>query len=204
MKHYIKLALSAIITCSIGYAENLKECESEEDKIQGCLERIYTKAALIPYQHGDLKWTACDCAYEFPYKNGKIEGIAKVYSDEKLLVGTYPYKNGKLDGIQKWYYENGKLGVETSYKDGKVDDIVKRYDENGNLKQETPYKNDAIDGVEKRYYENGDLIAEITYKNEKIISGKCGDGKAFSNAHLHNLEKHYDIDFIIKKICEKP
>ena len=58
--------------------------------------------------------------------------------------------------------------------------------------------------VKKIYNESGDLIAASTYKNEKIISGKCGDGKAFSNAHLHNLEKHYDIDFIIKKICEKP
>ena len=80
--------------------------------------------------------------------------------------------------------------------------VEKGYYEDGWI--ETPYKNDAIDGVEKQYYENGDLIAEITYKNEKIISGKCGDGKAFSNAHLHNLEKRYDIDFIIKKICEKP
>ncbi|WP_254422477.1 hypothetical protein [Helicobacter bilis] len=48
------------------------------------------------------------------------------------------------------------------------------------------------------------MITASTYKNEKIISGKCGDGKAFSNAHLHNLEKRYNIDFIIKKICEKP
>ena len=127
-----------------GLCREFKICQSEEDKIQGCLERIYTEAALIPYRHGALIQTGCDCAYEFPYKNGKIEGIAKVYSYKKL-AGTYPYKNGKLDGIQK------------------------RYDENGNLKQETPYKNNVIDGVEKRYYENGDLIAEITYKNEKII-----------------------------------
>ena len=203
MKHYIKLALSVIITCSMGYAENLKICQSEEDKIQGCLERIYTGGALIPYQYGAFMRTGCNCAYEFPYKNGKIEGIAKAYSDKKL-VGTYPYKNGKLDGIAKWYYENGNLRIETPHKDGKQDGVEKGYDENGNLERETPYKNDAIDGVEKRYYENGDLIAEITYKNEKIISGKCGNGKQFSNAHLHNLEKHYDIDFIIKKICEKP
>ncbi|MCI7411195.1 hypothetical protein [Helicobacter bilis] len=50
------------------------------------------------------------------------------------------------------------------------------------------------------------MIAASTYKNEKIISGKCGDGKAFSNAHLHNLEKKdYDgLNRTIKKICEKP
>lgn len=179
MKHYIKLALSAIITCSIGYAENLKICQSQEDKIQGCLERIYTGAALIPYQYGAFMRTACDCAYEFPYKNGKIEGIAKAYSDKKL-VGTYPYKNGKLDGIAKWYYENGNLRIETPHKDGKQD------------------------GVEKWYYGNGDLIAASTYKNEKIISGKCGDSKAFSNAHLHNLEKRYYIEALLKKSVKSP
>lgn len=200
MKHYIKLALSAIITCSISYAENLKICQSEEDKTQGCLERIYT--------HGYVDM-CLDCAYyEFPYKNGKIEGIAKAYSDKKLLVGTYPYKNGKLDGIAN-YYANGNLIRETPYKNGKEDGIEKKYYPNGNLMQETSYKDGKQDGIEKRYDENGDLFVVITYKNEKIISGKCGDGKQFSNAHLHKLEDCVDsygcpIDFIIEEICEKP
>lgn len=168
MRYFIQFGLSVIITCSMGYAENLKECLSEEDKIQGCVKKLW-------------------------------------FSNGYGLVLETPYKNGKLDGIEKRYYlNNGNLDQETPYKNGKEDGIEKGYDENGNLERETPYKDGKQDGVEKWYYENGDLIAEITYKNEKIISGKCGDGKAFSNAHLHNLEKHYDIDFIIKKICEKP
>lgn len=65
--------------------------------------------------------------------------------------------------------------------------VEKGYYEDGWI--ETPYKNGKKQGIEKIYYESGDLIAASTYKNEKIISGKCGDGKAFSNAHLHNLEK---------------
>ena len=85
-----------------------------------------------------------------------------------------------------------------------MEGVVKEYYKNGNLNAEIPYKDGELDGIEKIYNESGDLIAASTYKNEKIISGKCGDGKAFSNAHLHNLEKHYNIDFIIKKICEKP
>ncbi|WP_233706115.1 toxin-antitoxin system YwqK family antitoxin [Helicobacter bilis] len=225
MKHCIKLTLSVLITYNIGYANTLKMCQSEKDKIEGCIERIYTYSDEN-YNMNHVSPVIADM-YEFPYKNGKLEGVAKSYGYGEI-VGIYPYKNGKLNGIviengsgtmiqrHETPYKDDKidgvvkeyhhsiLSFETSYKDGKVDDIVKRYDENGNLKQETPYKNNVIDGVEKRYYENGDLIAEITYKNEKIISGKCGDGKAFSNAHLHNLEKHYDIDFIIKKICEKP
>ena len=48
MRYFIQLGLSAIITCSIGYAENLKECLSEEDKIQGCVEKYYS-------ENGNLK-----------------------------------------------------------------------------------------------------------------------------------------------------
>ncbi|WP_281650690.1 hypothetical protein [Helicobacter bilis] len=49
---------------------------------------------------------------------------------------------------------------------------------------------DKISGcVEREYFSNRNLWIETPYKNEKIISGKCGDGKAFSNAYLHNLEK---------------
>ncbi len=247
MKHCIKLTLSVLITYNIGYANTLKMCQSEKDKIGGCIERIYTYSDEN-YNMNHVSPVIADM-YEFPYKNGKLEGVAKSYGYGEI-VGIYPYKNGKLngiviendsqktqrhetpyrdgkkEGIAKFYYDDelseevsykddkidgvvkqylhSILSFETSYKDGKKEGIGKGYYENGNLKRETPYKNDAIDGVEKQYYENGDLIAEITYKNEKIISGKCGDGKAFSNAHLHNLEKHYDIDFIIKKICEKP
>ena len=63
MKHYIKLALSAIITCSIGYAENLKECESEEDMIQGCVAKFEVLGFPV---------------VETPYKNGKEDGDSKM------------------------------------------------------------------------------------------------------------------------------
>ena len=33
------------------------------------------------------------------------------------------YKNGKLDGIIKVYYENGELGAERIYKNGKLQSI---------------------------------------------------------------------------------
>lgn len=75
-----------------------KECESERDKISGCIEKTY-------YTNGVL-------AVERPYKNGKMEGINKVYYENGNLWHTIPYKNNEAVGIVKLYYKNGNLQAE--------------------------------------------------------------------------------------------
>lgn len=52
-------------------ADTLKECESEADKISGCVERGY-------HSNGNL-WR------ETPYKNGKREGIEKEYDENENI-----------------------------------------------------------------------------------------------------------------------
>ncbi len=74
-----------------------KECESERDKLSGCIEKIYTNGVL---------------AVERPYKNGKMEGINKVYYENGNLWHTIPYKNNEAVGIAKLYYKNGNLQAE--------------------------------------------------------------------------------------------
>lgn len=69
-----------------------KECESERDKISGCIERIYTNGILT---------------VEIPYKNGRLEGISKVYYENGNLWHTIPYKNNEAVGIVKLYYKMG-------------------------------------------------------------------------------------------------
>ena len=65
----------------------LKECENEEDKISGCVEREY-------YSNGKLE-------LETPYKNDKKEGIKRWYYANGNLEGEIPYKNGKREGTAK-------------------------------------------------------------------------------------------------------
>ena len=48
-------------------------------------------------------------------------------------------KNGKRDGLEKIYYENGKLKYELNYKNGEPYGNMKLYDETGNLVGEGPY-----------------------------------------------------------------
>lgn len=163
MKHYIKLALSAIITCSIGYAENLKECLSEEDKIQGCVEKYY-------YGNRNLWWAT-------PYKNGEKDGIAKWHYSNGNLYKEVLHKDDEKEGIEKIYYENGNLMWKTPYKNGGRHGVEKWYYENGNLRSEDLYKDDKREGIAKHYSENGNLIAMITYQKDEAISYECANGR---------------------------
>ena len=48
-------------------------------------------------------------------KNGKKDGIGKLYSTKGILVGEFPFKNDMLDGLVKKYNEvTGKLEIEST------------------------------------------------------------------------------------------
>ena len=69
----LKSAFIGFLSLSTLYADTLKECGNEEDKISGCVEREY-------HSNGKLM-------RETPYKNGEIEGMVKQY-----------YENGRSSG----------------------------------------------------------------------------------------------------------
>ena len=60
---------------------------------------------------------------ETDYKNGKIDGVRKLYYDSGTAYGKIKeegtFKNGKRDGYAKWYDQEGKVMFEYQYKDGK-------------------------------------------------------------------------------------
>ena len=194
----------------------LKECENEEDKISGCVEREY-------YSNGKLE-------LEMPYKNGKVEGIAKQYYENGKLGLESPHKNDKREGIEKWYYENGELKTEIPYKNGKKEGIKRWYYANGNLEGEIPYKNGKREGTAKEYDKMGNLQIEMSFLNDMLqgdirfyitdkkllallkvengefISGKCFDDKVLTDKEREDLSRLKSIEKAInylQKICLK-
>lgn len=159
-KMAISFGLVSIITLQGLQANEPKECESDADKVVGCVNRGY-------FTNGEIR-------SETPYKNGKPSGIAKLYHDDGKIKSETPYKNGYVDGIAKEYYKNGKLKHETPWKydeqsgDSKRDGIEKEYYENGNPKEETPYKNGDMTGIQKWYHENGKLRFERSYEKGEL------------------------------------
>ena len=115
----LKSAFIGFLSLSTLYADTLKECKNEADRISGCVEKIY-------HSNGRL-WM------EKPYKNGKKEGVERLYHGDMSIFVEMPFKNDKPEGIRRWYYENGNIGGEAIYKNGKQDGVIKMYDEGGKL-----------------------------------------------------------------------
>ena len=71
------------------------------------------------------------------------DGIVKTYyeddrgNDTDRVYAEWNYKDGKLDGISKIYFENGELEEELNYSEGRIDEVLKRYYENGHPSFET-------------------------------------------------------------------
>ncbi|WP_285819228.1 toxin-antitoxin system YwqK family antitoxin [Helicobacter bilis] len=145
----------------------LKECENHADKISGCVEREYDP-------NGNLM-------RETPYKNGKFEGVAKVYYENGKLMGEIPFKNNEIDGI-------GKM-----------------YDTNGNLRLEVPSLNNKMHGDVKYYTEDKRLFATINAQNNNYISGKCFNDKVLTDKDLKEIRNN-DINIekalnYLQRIC---
>lgn len=49
-----------------------------------------------------------------------MAGVHQEFRDDGTLWKETPYKNGKLEGIKKIYYENGNLMEEVNFSQGKA------------------------------------------------------------------------------------
>ncbi|MCB9360509.1 MAG: hypothetical protein H6587_07985 [Flavobacteriales bacterium] len=69
-------------------------------------------------------------------------------------------KEGKRDGVWKVYFDDGKLWSEGSFTNGKRNGVAKNYYPNGKLRYEGFFTNDKKSGHWKFYNEKGILIEE--------------------------------------------
>ena len=58
------------------------------------------------------------CSYEIMFKNGKLDGLWKMWSKEGKIVYEANRKNGKLDGLSKGWFADGRLEWEANWKNG--------------------------------------------------------------------------------------
>jgi hypothetical protein len=123
--------------------------------------------------------------YEFSYKNGKREGIQKIFTEE-VRVEIFSV-NGELEGESNSYYKNGGsirgyykngsyIGEITmtidgdkytgSYKDGTFNGFIKISYANGN-KYEGNVKDGLPNGIGKFIYQSGDIL-EGYFENDYL------------------------------------
>lgn len=124
---------------------------------------IVTFARNITYLDG----TECEC-----------DSISVSYYESGEVWGEYPYKNGKFNGLVKYYYASGNIEAEYPYKNDRENGIGKQFYESGNIKIEYTYKNNRKNGITKWYFESGKLAGTANYKNGTLTGyKKCTDGR---------------------------
>ena len=107
--------------------------------------------------------------YEGTFKNGKLHGKGKEYSDKDSYdEGTF--KDGKLNGKGKEIY-NGNVIYEGTYKDGLLNGKGKQYHDNKQLEYEGTYKNGRYNGKGKKYNNEGKIMYDGSFK-DGLYDGK--------------------------------
>lgn len=98
---FIVCLLMFVVSC----AENPKVCESDDDRISGCVSKVYDEDGTL--------------MGEMPYQNGKLNGLVKAYGANGELLSEMPFKDDLVNGIARLYNENQVL-VEVNFKDGEL------------------------------------------------------------------------------------
>lgn len=113
------------------------------------------------------------------YKNGKLEGLKKVFYKNGTLAETTLFKNGLKNGKYVKYAENGQLLEELFYLNDELHGEAIYHDGTGNINQKGQYKKGIRKGI-WTVFENGkkvktkdyNLVNPETYKLTKNEQGK--------------------------------
>lgn len=120
--------------------------------------------------------------FEGTFKNGKLDGITREYSDTGNLLSETAWKYGHQTGLTKEFYPGGVIHLEAEFLDGNQDGITREYGPSGNLLSKTIWKQGEQDGEQLTYYPNGALAstflmvkgqkegAEINYYDMETIN----------------------------------
>lgn len=105
-------------------------------------------------------------------KNGKLEGLRKMYYQNGKLSVERNYSNSISDGLEKEYYEDGTLKQKGIFIKGKEDGIWEMYFPNGQVEQKTNFRNGIVDGESIIYYSTGKILSVEIGQNGRILPDK--------------------------------
>lgn len=113
--------------------------------------------------------------------NKNHEGEWIYYHKESTVVMAIEnYKNGKLNGIRKVFYKNKAINEEIGYVNGVKNGIYKKYAENGVLLEDAVYKNDEFHGLATYKDADGNIVAQ----GEFVLGKKAGIWKFYEKGKL--------------------
>jgi antitoxin component YwqK of YwqJK toxin-antitoxin module len=141
-------------------------------------------------------------------KNGKLDGLFKIYSENGKILQEKNYENGELIGSYKEYFENGIIKIKGNYLNNELEGLVEVYYNNRRIKEKQNFKNGKLNGLIKLYNKSGRLSEEAEYKEDKLHgffkyyypNGKTKGEGNHKNGELHGLYKeYYDHNFLVSR-----
>lgn len=100
------------------------------------------------------------------YVNGELDGLAREFTADSVLIADGYYKYGWKQGYWKYYYPDGTMKEQGSYHQNHKSGWWQYFDEQGQLYGEANYSQGEISGSVKRY-KNGVLSEEGEQYNKK-------------------------------------
>ncbi len=132
---------------------------------------------------------------KFEYSEGKLNGEAFEFFDNKIKSREYSYENSILQGVYKIYHKNGKLAEEGMVANGYYVGDWKLYYSDGTLKNEFAYNEASeLDGLYKEYDIDGKLHYEFVYRNGEVIEYRFFNkkGEVLKEAKKKKGEFYYE------------
>lgn len=120
-------------------------------------------------------------------KEGKKEGVWKLWWPTGEAGGSVEYKNGIYDGKLNVIWENGKAQETCSYISGKQEGEYILYHESGKIHWIVKYVHGLKEGESFQYYESGETKYRTQYAKgnatmqETYENGKLKERKTFKN-----------------------
>ena len=193
--------LLTLTGCVKERVEDISKLELRDKKVYVIGEtKPYTGTFIGKDENGNLQ-------IEGMVKNGKLNGIVKIYYENGQLCQELKYENGiqitsthekeRVENVTRMNTIDGKYYVGTEHipYTGK---LVMEFTGDASL-AEWDIKDGLMEGMERVYYKSGQLWSELTYKKGEAYGTKrtyYEDGKLlktteYKNGKLNGLDKTY-------------
>lgn len=143
MRKFFVLAISLVLSVQ------LSSCKTGEKKVEY-------------YDNGKKK-------AEGLMKDGKKEGLWKLWYDNGQRMAERYYKNGLRHGKSKAWYKNANLQGEANYENGKRSGLFTTWYARGSKQQESHFKQGLKDGKETHWYPNEKPKMEGNFQAGKAV-----------------------------------
>ena len=141
-------------------------------------------------KYGEYEYNKLKC--DGTYKDGKKDGVFKMYDSEGRVQEEKSYKDGKLHGAHKTYFTTGKVEREVNYRNGKQDGKDMVYEWDGTLRRDHTYKDGKQVGKQFTFLKGTYELYETEYYNEYgMKDGEYSSMFTFGQPHILG---HYKND----------